>query len=170
MAALITRIEEAKRLRRQCRTKLVTIEGDQVFCYRLKGRTPAIVFAGVQRLTPSARMVNGDDAALDEAVDCGRTINADLVLQAIEGGLIHGLAQATGATTGIAAGRATARRIGDLGLPRLVDSPDINIELIRSDEEPGGVAELAVPPVGPAVANALFAATGRRWRHLPLRA
>lgn len=68
VAALITRIEEAKRLRRQCRTKLVTIEGDQVFCYRLKGRTPAIVFAGVQRLTPSARMVNGDDAALDEAV------------------------------------------------------------------------------------------------------
>ena len=103
------------------------------------------------------------------AVDCGRMVNPDLVLQAIEGGLIYGLAQALGASTGIVAGRATARRIADLSLPRLADAPDINVELIRSDEDPGGVAELAVPPVAPAVANALFSATGRRWRRLPLR-
>ncbi|AXJ95530.1 MULTISPECIES: molybdopterin cofactor-binding domain-containing protein [unclassified Sphingomonas] len=138
--------------------------GQGIACHAFRGSFVAVL---AEAALEDGRVRVG---RLVAAVDCGRTINADLVLQAIEGGLIHGLAQATGATTGIAAGRATARRIGDLGLPRLVDSPDINIELIRSDEEPGGVAELAVPPVGPAVANALFAATGRRWRHLPLRA
>jgi isoquinoline 1-oxidoreductase beta subunit len=102
-------------------------------------------------------------------VDCGRTVNPDLVLQQVEGGLIHGLAMALGGSTGLAAGMPTTRRLGALGLPRLADAPDVNVELIRSEEEAGGVAELAVPPVAPAVANALFSATGRRWRHLPLR-
>jgi len=55
-----------------------------------------------------------------------------------------------------------------VGLPRLADTPDITVELIRSDEAPGGVAELAVPPVAPAIANAVRAATGYRIRTLPL--
>jgi isoquinoline 1-oxidoreductase beta subunit len=102
------------------------------------------------------------------AVDCGRMINPDLVLQAIEGGLVFGLAATLGASTGYTGGRADARGFRDLGLPRLADTPDITVELIESREEPGGVSELAVPVVGPAVANALFAATGIRRRKLPL--
>lgn len=103
------------------------------------------------------------------AVDCGRMINPDLVLQQIEGGLIFGLAQATGATTGITAGRADVRGLAGLDLPRLADAPDIIVECIRSDEAPGGVGELGVPAVAPAIANALHAATGMRLRNLPLR-
>jgi isoquinoline 1-oxidoreductase beta subunit len=103
------------------------------------------------------------------AVDCGTVINPDLVRQQIEGGLIFGLGQALGATTGYAGGRATARGFDTLWLPRLADTPDITVELIASAEQPGGVSELAVPPVAPAIANALQAATGYRIRSMPLR-
>ncbi len=103
------------------------------------------------------------------AVDCGRTINPDLVLQQIEGGLIFGLAQALGASTGVTAGRTDVHGFAGLGLPRLADTPDIIVEFVRSDEAPGGVGELGVPAVAPAIANALHAATGIRLRNLPLR-
>jgi isoquinoline 1-oxidoreductase beta subunit len=102
------------------------------------------------------------------AVDVGRTVNPDLVRQQVEGGLIFGLAHALGAATGFSRGLATARGFDTLWLPRLADTPDITVELIRSDEAPGGVAELAVPPVAPAIANAVRAATGDRIRTLPL--
>ena len=100
------------------------------------------------------------------AVDCGRVINPDLVRQQIEGGLSFGLATALGAATGYGRSLPTADDLGDLHLPRLADTPDITVELIRSDEAPGGVSELAVPPVAPAVANAL-ATLGERRRTLP---
>ena len=103
------------------------------------------------------------------AVDCGRIVNPDLGRQQVEGGLIFGLAHALGAATGFARGLATTRGFDTLWLPRLADTPDITVELIRSDEAPGGVAELAVPPVAPAIANAVRAATGYRIRTLPLR-
>ncbi|MFS0773151.1 molybdopterin cofactor-binding domain-containing protein [Sphingomonas sp. 1P08PE] len=103
------------------------------------------------------------------AVDCGRVVNPDLVRQQIEGGLVFGLAQALGASTGFDRGLATTRGFDTLWLPRLADTPDITVELIRSDEAPGGVAEVAVPPVAPAIANALQASTGYRIRRLPLR-
>ncbi len=103
------------------------------------------------------------------AVDCGRVVNPDLVRQQIEGGLVFGLAQALGASTGFARGLATSRGFDTLWLPRLSDTPDITVEIVRSDEAPGGVSELAVPPVAPAIANALQASTGYRIRHLPLR-
>ena len=102
------------------------------------------------------------------AVDCGRVVNPNLVRQQIEGGLIFGLAQATGAATGYARNVATATNMGLLALPKLADAPDITVELIGSDAAPGGVGELAVPPVAPAIANALASATGRRFRSLPL--
>ena len=63
---------------------------------------------------------------------------------------------------------ADARTLGDLDLPRLSDVPDITVELIRSEADPGGVGELGVPAIGPAIANALQASTGYRIRNLPL--
>ncbi|WP_294216929.1 molybdopterin cofactor-binding domain-containing protein [uncultured Sphingomonas sp.] len=103
------------------------------------------------------------------AVDCGRIVNPDLVRQQIEGGLIFGMAQALGASIGIAKGRTRAHGFAGLNLPRLADSPDIVVELIASGEAPGGVGELGVPAVAPAIANAVFSATGRRLRTLPLQ-
>lgn len=104
------------------------------------------------------------------AVDCGRQINPDIVRQQIEGGLIFGMAAALGASTGFTENVANVHSFADLSLPRLADCPDITIELIRSEAEPGGVAELAVPPVAPAIANALQASAGFRLRRLPFTA
>ncbi|MBA4760333.1 molybdopterin cofactor-binding domain-containing protein [Sphingomonas sp.] len=102
------------------------------------------------------------------AVDCGRVVNPDVVQQQIEGGLIFGMAGALGVTTGFTGNMAEARGFADLDLPRLADTPEIMIELIASEADPGGVSELAVPPVAPAIANAIHAATGVRLRQLPL--
>ena len=117
-----------------------------------------------------ARVENGRPVVdrLVAAVDCGRVGNPDLVRQRIEGGLILGLAQALGGGTGIAAGMGTAGGLGALNLPLLDDTPDITVELIRSDEAPGGASELGIPAVAPAIANALATVTGKRWRTLPL--
>ncbi|MEP7348668.1 MAG: molybdopterin cofactor-binding domain-containing protein [Sphingorhabdus sp.] len=101
-------------------------------------------------------------------VDCGRLINPDLARQQIEGGIVFGLAQALGASTEFENGLPTARRLRDIDLPQLADVPEITVEFIRSDEAPGGVTELGVPAVAPAIANALFSAAGVRLRELPL--
>ncbi|MHA6718165.1 xanthine dehydrogenase family protein molybdopterin-binding subunit [Sphingomonas sp. RS6] len=101
-------------------------------------------------------------------VDCGRVVNPELVRQQIEGGLIFGLAAAIGARTGFTENVADVQGIADLGLPTLASTPEITVEIIRSGSDPGGVSELAVPVVAPAVANALQTATGTRFRRLPL--
>lgn len=77
--------------------------------------------------------------------------------------------EALGASTRFKDGLATVRGFGDLDLPVLADMPDITVELIASEADPGGVSELAVPPVAPAIANALQSATGFRIRSLPLK-
>ncbi|HJS12032.1 xanthine dehydrogenase family protein molybdopterin-binding subunit [Sphingopyxis sp.] len=103
-------------------------------------------------------------------VDAGRLVNPTIARQQIEGGLIFGLAAAVGATTDYEGGVATARKLGQLGLPVLSQTPQILVEFVESDREPGGLGEIGVPVVAPAIANAMFAATGRRIRRLPLSA
>jgi isoquinoline 1-oxidoreductase beta subunit len=101
------------------------------------------------------------------AVDCGRAINAGLIAQQIEAGLIWALAQATVGAAEWVAGMPRARPIGGIGLPRLGDTPQIAVEIIPSSEAPGGISGLGTTVLAPAVANAIYAATGRRMRSLP---
>ncbi|OWK28988.1 xanthine dehydrogenase family protein molybdopterin-binding subunit [Sphingomonas mucosissima] len=101
------------------------------------------------------------------AVDCGRAINPDIVRQQVEGGIVFGIALATARVPAFAAGIADLHTLGDLRLPRLSDTPEITVELIPSAADPGGVSDLGVPAVAPAIANALAAATGKRPRQLP---
>lgn len=103
------------------------------------------------------------------AVDCGRIVNPEIVRQQIEGGLIFGIAAATGHAIGFEQGRPDARGFGDFGFPTLAASPEVTVELMESEDEPGGVTELGVPVAAPAIANALHALTGKRLRSLPLR-
>ncbi|HIV78525.1 MAG TPA: molybdopterin-dependent oxidoreductase, partial [Candidatus Sphingomonas excrementigallinarum] len=103
------------------------------------------------------------------AIDCGRVMNPDIVRQQVEGGLIFGLAALRGGAVGFDRGWAVPSRLGALNLPRLADTPDITVEIIASDDAPGGVGELAVPPVAPAIANALATLPGfPRIRSLPM--
>ncbi len=101
--------------------------------------------------------------------DLGRVIHPDIVRQQIEGSVIWGLANAFGTGISINDGMVVAQNFDGLGLPMLTDTPDMRIEIIPSKEAPGGAGEIAVPPVAPAVANAVFAASGKRLRHLPLK-
>lgn len=103
------------------------------------------------------------------AVDCGRVVNPDIVRQQIEGGLIHGISAALAPPLTIANGTPMATNISELGLLSLRDAPEVSVKLLDSDEDPGGITELAVPTAAPAIANALHALTGGRLRHLPLR-
>ena len=102
--------------------------------------------------------------------DVGRVINPDIARQQIEGGLLYGMGAATGAPVDVRRGVVGPTRLGALRLPRLADMPEISVELIVSRERSGGISDIAVPPVAPAIANALFAATGQRYRSLPLGA
>jgi isoquinoline 1-oxidoreductase subunit beta len=105
---------------------------------------------------------------LTAVADAGRIMNPDIARQQIEGGLLYGMGIATGAAVTLTAGVIGPLRLGELKLPLLADMPEISVELIHSNEAAGGLGELAVPPVGPAIANALFAASGQRYRSLPL--
>lgn len=107
-------------------------------------------------------------ARMVAAVDAGRLINPDLVRQQIESGLIWGLASALGDRVSFAHGLPDQANLDALALPRLKNTPEIQVELIPSAEAPGGVSELAVPVAAPAIANAVASATGKRLRSLPL--
>jgi isoquinoline 1-oxidoreductase beta subunit len=100
-------------------------------------------------------------------VDCGRAVNSGLVTQQVAGGLLWALAQATIPAPEWIAGMPRARSFGQVGLPRIGDTPDITIHLVQSDAPPGGVSGLGTTILAPAVANAIFAGTGKRMRELP---
>ncbi len=102
------------------------------------------------------------------AVDCGFVINPDQVIAQMEGGAIYGLTAVLKNGVEIRDGACAQSNFHDLPVLRINESPDIAAYIVPSMEKPGGIGEVAVPPVAPAVANALFAATGKRLRDLPL--
>jgi isoquinoline 1-oxidoreductase subunit beta len=101
------------------------------------------------------------------AVDCGRVVNSGLVEQQIEAALIWALAQSTVPAPEWTAGMPRARPLGGIGLLRLADTPQVIVEVIPSDDAPGGISGLGTTVLAPAVANALHAVTGKRIRSLP---
>jgi isoquinoline 1-oxidoreductase beta subunit len=138
--------------------------GQGIACHAVAGSFIAVM---AEARVDDAGRVRVD--RLVAAVDCGRVINPDVVRQQIEGGLILGVALATGCGTQIERNLATTRLFGDFDLPTLSTAPEITLEVIASDADPGGVSDLGIPAVAPAVANALRAATGARLRSIPLR-
>jgi isoquinoline 1-oxidoreductase beta subunit len=101
------------------------------------------------------------------AVDAGRIVNPNLVRQQIEGGLLAALADATVPAPEYVAGMPRAEPMAGRGYERLHEVPKIEVELIRGEDEPGGVSGLGMAVLAPAVANAIAAGTGRRLRNLP---
>jgi isoquinoline 1-oxidoreductase beta subunit len=100
--------------------------------------------------------------------DIGRIVNRDIARQQIEGGLLFGLAYALGGSTRWTAGLPQAGRLAALGLPLLADCPKIEVAFAASDAEPFDPGELGMVAVAPAIGNALFSASGIRFRRLPL--
>jgi len=104
------------------------------------------------------------------AVDCGLAIHPDAAAAQIEGSIVFGLSAALFGEITIENGRVMQSNFHDYPMVRLADTPAIRVEFIHSGEKLGGLGEPGVPPLAPAVANAVFAATGRRLRQLPLQA
>jgi isoquinoline 1-oxidoreductase subunit beta len=104
------------------------------------------------------------------AVDCGRTVNPDIVKAQMEGGIIFGLTAALKTEITIENGRVQQHNFYDYPMLRMFESPEIEVHIVPSELSPTGVGEPSVPPVAPALANAIFAATGKRVRRLPIRA
>lgn len=137
--------------------------GQGIACHAMRGSRIAVV-ADVR--VDEQQRIRAD--RLTAVVDCGRQPNPDIVRQQIEGGLIFGLAGALGNPVTIAKGLAEQRNFRDLGLPVLADIPKIRIKFIPGRDATGGVGEIGVPAVAPAIANAVFALTRRRLRDLPI--
>src|SRR6266478_1647407 len=104
------------------------------------------------------------------AVDCGRTVNPDIVKAQMEGGIVFGLTAALKTEITLENGRVQQTNFHDYQMLRMFESPQIEVYIVPSEQNPTGVGEPSVPPVAPALTNAIFAATGKRIRRLPIRA
>jgi isoquinoline 1-oxidoreductase subunit beta len=102
------------------------------------------------------------------AVDCGAMVNPDTVEAQIQGGLIFGLSAALYSEITIANGRVQQSNFNNYRIMRINEAPAIDVHLVRNSEAPGGIGEPGTSIAAPALANALFAATGVRLRSLPV--
>jgi isoquinoline 1-oxidoreductase beta subunit len=101
-------------------------------------------------------------------VDCGQMVNPRIVESQIESGIVFGLSAALWGEVTIAAGRVQQTNFNNYRVLRGNELPELDVHLVPSDEAPGGIGEAAVPLVAPALCNAIFAATGKRLRSLPI--
>jgi isoquinoline 1-oxidoreductase subunit beta len=102
--------------------------------------------------------------------DCGQTVNPRIVESQIQSGIVYGLSAALWGRITLRNGRVEQSNFNDYRVLRLNETPDIEVHILPSDAPPGGIGEAAVPPVAPALCNAIFAATGKRLRSLPISA
>ncbi len=102
------------------------------------------------------------------AVDCGVVINPDVVTAQMEGGIGFGLAALLHSKVTLTDGVVDQGNFHDYPMLRINEMPQVEVHIVASAESPTGVGEPGVPPIGPAVANAIFAATGKRIRTLPI--
>ncbi len=103
------------------------------------------------------------------AVDCGRVVNPEGVKAQVEGAAIYGLSAALHDAITIRGGRVEQANFNDYEMPRIADAPKTEVYLVASTEEPTGIGEPGLPVVAASVCNAIFAATGKRVRRLPIR-
>jgi CO/xanthine dehydrogenase Mo-binding subunit len=103
------------------------------------------------------------------AADCGQIIHPGIVEAQLSGSVIAGLTAALYGEITIDKGRVKQGNFNEYRLMRMREMPEISVHIVPNHEEPGGVGEPAVPPIAPAVTNALFALTGKRIRRLPIR-
>jgi len=115
--------------------------------------------------------VSGGDVKVHKvtiACDCGHMVNPGIVEQQLESGVIYGLSHALYSDNTVEKGRIVQSNFNDFRVLRQNESPVIDITLVKSNEKPGGTGEPSTSLIGAAVGNAVFAATGKRVRSMPL--
>jgi isoquinoline 1-oxidoreductase beta subunit len=103
------------------------------------------------------------------AIDCGRIVNPDTIKAQMESGIVFGLSAALHGEITFKNGRVNQSNFHDYPILRMSEMPVVEVHIVPSEEKSGGVGEPGVPPIAPAVGNAIFAATNKRIRRLPLR-
>jgi isoquinoline 1-oxidoreductase beta subunit len=104
------------------------------------------------------------------AVDCGIAINPNMIAAQIEGGIAHALTATLKGAITVEEGRVQQSNFDDYPLLRIDEMPTVEVHIIPSARPPQGMGEMGVPTLAPALANAIFNATGKRIRRLPIRA
>lgn len=105
--------------------------------------------------------------ALHCAVDCGLAVNPDIVTAQVEGAALFGLTAALWGQIDVKDGQVQQTNFHQYRLLRIHEAPQVKVYLVPSTEEPGGIGEPATALVAPAIANAVYRATGKRYRSLP---
>jgi isoquinoline 1-oxidoreductase beta subunit len=124
-------------------------------------------FAEVAEVT-----VKGSEFKIDRivaAVDCGQIVNPESVRSQTEGAIIYGLSAALKNEITIKNGAVEQTNFDGYDPIRISEAPPIEVHMVSSKEDPGGMGEPGLPPAAPAVANAIFAASGQRLRKLPFQ-
>ena len=103
------------------------------------------------------------------AVDCGVAVNPDVITAQMEGGIGFGLSAALYGAITLKEGRVEQSNFHEYRPLRINERPKVEVHIVASSEKPTGVGEPGVPLIAPAVANAIFSATGKRLRNLPLK-
>ncbi len=148
---------------RRLRTSLGSTQGVGIAATAYKGVTFVAVAAEVAMVDGQLRITR-----LDCVHDCGRVISPDQVRAQVEGNLVWGIGMALSESFELRDGIARTDNFDNYALPRQLDVPEMNIELIPSDAAPSGAGEAAFAPAAAAIANAVFASTGKRHRQLPV--
>ena len=102
------------------------------------------------------------------AIDCGQVVNPDIVRGQMEGSIMYGLTAALYGDIEIENGAVKESNFHDYKMLRISEAPEVEVLIVESEEAPSGVGEPGLPPVAPAVANAVYRATGVRLRSMPL--
>src|SRR5204863_85505 len=103
------------------------------------------------------------------AVDCGHVVNPAIVVQQIESGIVYGLSAALRGEITIDRGRVQQTNFNNYEPLRIDEMPVVEVHVVPSTNPPGGIGEASTPAIAPAVTNAIFKATGKRVRKLPIR-
>jgi isoquinoline 1-oxidoreductase beta subunit len=103
------------------------------------------------------------------AVDCGQVVNPDTIVAQIEGGILFGISGALWGEITLKNGRVEQHNFNDYRVLRINEAPLIEVHLVKSTEAPGGIGEPGTVGIAPALANAIFALTGKRIRKLPIK-
>jgi CO/xanthine dehydrogenase Mo-binding subunit len=102
-------------------------------------------------------------------VDCGVVVNPDIVKAQMEGGIAFGLSCLLKKPITIDAGQVQQSNFSDFPILRIDEMPVVEVYIVESEQSPTGIGEMSNPVIAPAVINAIFAATGKRLRTMPIR-
>ncbi|MGB8708549.1 MAG: xanthine dehydrogenase family protein molybdopterin-binding subunit [Methyloceanibacter sp.] len=138
------------------------------------GRGVSVQFAMGSYLSQIAEVEVSKDGEVNVrrvvcAVDCGQTVNPDTITAQMEGGIVFGISAALWGEITFKNGRVEQNNFNDYRVLRINETPRIEVHLVKSSEPPGGIGEPGTICVFPAVANAVFAVTGKRIRKLPIK-